>query len=72
LEGQLNQVIELEREDDGRWIAEVPSLPGVMTYGDAKIWACAKVVVLAVATGIDSFRRRMKGHPSRAAQANDE
>ena len=25
--------IELEREEDGRWIAEVPSLAGVMTYG---------------------------------------
>ena len=25
--------IELEREDDGRWIAEVPELPGVMVYG---------------------------------------
>ena len=24
---------ELEREDDGRWLAEVPSLPGVMWYG---------------------------------------
>lgn len=26
--------IELEREDDGRWIAEVPELPGVMAYGE--------------------------------------
>jgi hypothetical protein len=25
--------IESEREDDGRWIAEVPALPGVLTYG---------------------------------------
>jgi hypothetical protein len=25
--------IEIEREDDGRWIAEVPDLPGVMVYG---------------------------------------
>jgi predicted RNase H-like HicB family nuclease len=25
--------IELEREEDGRWIAEVPALPGVLCYG---------------------------------------
>jgi len=25
--------IEFEREDDGRWIAELPALPGVMSYG---------------------------------------
>jgi predicted RNase H-like HicB family nuclease len=28
--------IELEREDDGRWIAEAPELPGVMTYGTTR------------------------------------
>ena len=25
--------IETEREDDGRWLAEVPALPGVLSYG---------------------------------------
>jgi hypothetical protein len=25
--------IELEREEDGRWITEVPALPGVLCYG---------------------------------------
>ena len=25
--------IEFEKEDDGRWIAEIPLLPGVMAYG---------------------------------------
>ena len=25
--------IELEQEEDGRWIGEVPALPGVMAYG---------------------------------------
>ena len=29
---QLN--VELEREEDGRWIAEVVDLPGVLAYGD--------------------------------------
>lgn len=38
--------IELEREDDGRWIAEVPSLPGVMAYGASKDEAVRTVTAL--------------------------
>jgi hypothetical protein len=30
---QVTLTIEIEREDDGRWLAEVPALPGVMAYG---------------------------------------
>jgi predicted RNase H-like HicB family nuclease len=41
-------VIELEREDDGRWIAEVPSLPGVMVCGQTREEAMARVEVLAL------------------------
>ena len=40
--------IELEREDDGRWIAEIPELPGVMAYGDTRIKAVAAVEALAL------------------------
>ena len=40
--------IEIEREDDGRWIAEVPELPGVMTYGDTSEEAVSKVKALAL------------------------
>jgi predicted RNase H-like HicB family nuclease len=32
----LNFVIELEQESDGRWIAEIPALPGVMVYGNTR------------------------------------
>ena len=39
--------IEIERETDGRWIAEVPDLPGVMTYGASREEAIAKVEALA-------------------------
>jgi predicted RNase H-like HicB family nuclease len=28
--------IEIDQEDDGRWIAEVPQLPGVLTYGNTR------------------------------------
>ncbi len=40
--------IEIEREIDGRWIAEVPDLPGVMTYGQTREEAINKVEALAL------------------------
>ena len=40
--------IEVEREDDGRWIAEVPSLPGVLAYGATATEARAKTQALAL------------------------
>ncbi len=40
--------IEFEKEEDGRWIAEVPALPGVLTYGATKVEAAAKVKALAL------------------------
>ena len=40
--------IELEQEEDGRWIGEVPMLPGVMAYGHTKAAAIAAVQVLAL------------------------
>ena len=35
--------VELEQEEDGRWIGEVPTLPGVMAYGQTKAAALAAV-----------------------------
>jgi predicted RNase H-like HicB family nuclease len=40
--------IEIEREEDGRWIAEVPDLPGVMAYGRTQEEAISKVKALAL------------------------
>jgi predicted RNase H-like HicB family nuclease len=40
--------IESEREDDGRWLAEVPELPGVLAYGSTRDEALAKAQVLAL------------------------
>ena len=40
--------VELDREEDGRWIAEVPSLPGVMVYAQTRDEAFAKVEALAL------------------------
>jgi predicted RNase H-like HicB family nuclease len=40
--------IETEREEDGRWIAEVPALPGVLAYGENDVMARACVQALAL------------------------
>ena len=40
--------IELDREDDGRWLAEVPALAGVMCYGETRDDAIARVQALAL------------------------
>ena len=40
--------IEIEREEDGRWIAEIPELPGVMVYGDSRNEAFSKAEALAL------------------------
>lgn len=40
--------VEIDREDDGRWIAEVPELPGVLTYGATRQEAVARAQALAL------------------------
>lgn len=40
--------IQIEHEEDGRWIAEVPDLPGVMTYGPSREEAISKANALAL------------------------
>jgi predicted RNase H-like HicB family nuclease len=40
--------IDIEKEEDGRWIAEVSDLPGVLAYGTTRDDAIAKVEALAL------------------------
>jgi predicted RNase H-like HicB family nuclease len=40
--------IEVKEETDGRFIAEVPDLPGVMAYGQSRRKAIVKVEALAL------------------------
>ena len=40
--------VEVEQEIDGRWIAEVPELPGVMTYGPSREEAIRKAQALSL------------------------
>ena len=44
----MNFTIEHEREEDGRWLAEVPELPGVLAYGASPEEAMSKAEVLAL------------------------
>jgi len=44
----MNFSIEFEQEVDGRWIAEIPQLPGVMVYGVTRDEARARVEALAL------------------------
>jgi predicted RNase H-like HicB family nuclease len=40
--------LECEQEVNGRWIAEVPELPGVLSYGDSATDAISKAEILAL------------------------
>ena len=40
--------LELDREEDGRYIAEVPDLPGVLAYGATEQEATARAQALAL------------------------
>lgn len=44
----MNFTLECEQEEDGRWLAEVPELPGVLSYGRSAAEAMARAEVLAL------------------------
>lgn len=44
----MNLAIELDQEEDGRWIAEIDELDGVLVYGDTKDEAIKNVKTLAL------------------------
>jgi predicted RNase H-like HicB family nuclease len=47
-ETKMNFTIEHEQESDGRWLAEVIELPGVMAYGVSPADAVSRVEILAL------------------------
>ena len=49
--------VEFDREEDGRWIAEVPNLPGVMAYGSTKQAALQKVYAITLRTLADKIEQ---------------
>ena len=57
----MKLTVEIEQEDDGRWIAEVPDLPGVMAYGANAEEARAKVQALALRVVADRLEHGETG-----------
>ena len=49
--------VDFDREEDGRWIADIPDLPGVMVYGESKEDALAKVQALALRVLADRIEK---------------
>ncbi len=54
----MNFTIEQEQESDGRWLAEVLELPGVMAYGVTSLEALSKAEVLALRVIADQLEHR--------------
>ena len=57
----MQLTIEVEREDDGRWIAEVPDLPGVLAYGASRDQAVARAEALALRVLADRLEQGEAG-----------
>lgn len=49
--------VEFEREEDKRWIADIPKLPGVMAYGATKSEARQKLYAIALRTLADKIEQ---------------
>ena len=66
MENQLNNfMIEIEQEEDNRWIAEIPDLAGVLVYENTKQEAIIKVKTLAlrvIADNIENSNAKFNGH----------
>jgi predicted RNase H-like HicB family nuclease len=54
--------VETERETDGRWLAEVVELPGVLAYGASQDEAIAHVQALALRVVADRLERDEAGN----------
>ena len=53
--------IQHEREEDGRWLAEVPELPGVLAYGASADEAMAKAEALALRVWAEGLEHKEAG-----------
>ena len=49
--------VEVEREEDGRWIVEIPDIPGAMAYGTTKTAALRRAYAVALRTLADTVEQ---------------
>ena len=59
----LALTFEYEQEADGRWIAEIPEVPGALAYGETKEEAAAKAEVIALRTIADQIESTGQSRP---------
>ena len=57
----MQLTIEVEREEDGRWMAEVPDLAGVLAYGESRGQAIARAEALALRVLADRLEHAEAG-----------
>jgi predicted RNase H-like HicB family nuclease len=57
----MHLTVEVEREEDGRWIAEVPDLAGVLAYGASRDQAIARAEALALRVLADRLEHEEAG-----------
>lgn len=60
VQGPLQLTIEVDREEDGRWIAEVLELPGVLAYGATEAEAISLIKAIAL---VEIGERLQHGEP---------
>jgi len=60
-EGKMTFRVEVQQETDGRWIAEVVELPGVLAYGPTEAFAKARVQALALRVVADRLEHGEAG-----------
>ena len=63
--------IEVEVESDGRWVAEVPSVPGAMAYGASSAEAISKVEALVLRILADREEEGKRGTGYRREGSGD-
>jgi predicted RNase H-like HicB family nuclease len=64
----LHLTVEIDREDDGRWIAEVPEIPGVIVYGDseqAAVNAAKGLALNVIGDRLTKGEDPLNGHPTK-------
>jgi predicted RNase H-like HicB family nuclease len=57
----MHLTVETDREQDGRWIAEVPDLAGVLAYGETRDQAIARAEALALRVLADRLEHAEAG-----------